>query len=162
MRPLHHRWPGTLVLACVAVAGLARPASAQVAPDTVAREGIAAFNRALDAATRRMDDTSMLALWEDDGVSLLPATAPLVGKPAIAAFLSGVSAAFPGGHMETFTNACHDVEISGAWATEWCVEHQVVLLPGGRRFEGSGKLLLVLHRGADGRWRLRREMWNAA
>jgi ketosteroid isomerase-like protein len=38
-----------------------------------------------------------------------------------------------------------------------------VFLPAGKpAFDGWGTLLLVLHRGADGKWRLRREMWNEA
>jgi ketosteroid isomerase-like protein len=34
-------------------------------------------------------------------------------------------------------------------------------LPNGKPpFDGQGKMLLVLHRGPDGKWRMRREMWN--
>lgn len=126
------------------------------------RAGIAAFNRALGDATRHMDNAATLALWDDDGVSLLPSAKPLIGKRAIAAFLKDVAARFPGGRMLSFTNDCHDIEVSGTWASEWCVEHQVVLFPGGKRFDGWGKMLLVLHRGDDGRWRLHEEMWNQA
>ena len=31
-----------------------------------------------------------------------------------------------------------------------------------RRFDGLRKMSLVLHRGTDGVWRLRQEMWNQA
>jgi hypothetical protein len=42
-------------------------------------------------------------------------------------------------------------------------EHQVVKFPGGKPpFEGFGKMALVLHRGTDGKWRLKQEMWNQA
>jgi ketosteroid isomerase-like protein len=57
----------------------------------------------------------------------------------------------------------HDVHISGDWASEWCTEHQIVALPSGKPpFNGYGKMLLVLRRGADGAWRIREEMWNYA
>jgi ketosteroid isomerase-like protein len=32
--------------------------------------------------------------------------------------------------------------------------------PGKENFEGFGKMLLVLHKKADGNWRIKREMWN--
>ena len=150
------RWRALVVL-CAApglVAGQAPPAGP--------RAGIETFNRALDDATRRMDNAAIVALWEDDGVSLLPSTEPIVGKRAIADFMAAVTARYPGGRMERFDNRCFDIEVAGPWASEWCREHQIVLLPDGKRFEGWGKMLLVLHRGADGAWRIKREMWNQA
>jgi ketosteroid isomerase-like protein len=124
------------------------------------RAGVEAFNKAFDAATRRMDTPATLALWDDDGVSLMPSARPVVGKPAIAAFMAGVVKDLTGAHMQSFTNQCFDIAVSGDWASEWCVEHQVVRFASGKMFDGWGKLLLVLHRGGDGRWKLREEMWN--
>jgi ketosteroid isomerase-like protein len=126
------------------------------------RTEIETFNRAFDDATRHMDNAATLALWEDDGISLLPSTNPIVGKKAIAGFMDAVMKDIAGGRMEKFENECHDIEVSGAWASEWCLEHQIVQLPGDKRFDGWGKMLLVLHRGADGKWRIKREMWNQA
>jgi ketosteroid isomerase-like protein len=127
------------------------------------RADIESFNRALSDATRRMDNAATLALWSEDGVSLLPSTKPIQGKAAIGAFLSATTAAFPGAQMEQFELRCQDVEVSGDWASEWCLEHQVVRFADGRpRFDGWGKLLLVLHRSSDGPWRIRTEMWNQA
>ncbi len=125
------------------------------------RAEIAAFNRALDSATRAMDNAASVALWEDDGVSLLPSTKPIVGKRQIAEFINRVTSATPATRMESFTMECFDIRVSGAWASEWCNEHQRVLLKGGQVFDGRGKMLLVLHRGADGKWRLHEEMWNS-
>lgn len=142
----------------------ASPALARAqATDVSAHAGIEAFNRALDQATRNMDNTAALALWEDDGVSLLPSTKPIVGKKAIARFFHDVTAQLPGARMEKFESECFDINVSGDLASEWCTEHQVVQLGGGKPpFDGRGKMLLVLHRGADGKWRLRQEMWNQA
>jgi ketosteroid isomerase-like protein len=123
--------------------------------------GIEEFNRALIQATTQMDNAAALALWEEGGITLLPQTKPIIGKKAIAEFLSEVSSQLSGARMEKFEMQCFDAESTGDLATEWCEEHQHVILPGGKPpFDGRGKMLLVLHRGADGKWRMRREMWN--
>jgi len=109
-----------LVILCL----VSRVARGQT-PDVVARAQIAAFNRALDSATRHMNNTATLALWEDDGVSLLPSTKPIVGKRAIADFLTSVTSQMVGARMESFTMTCHDIEVSGDWASECCIEHQI-------------------------------------
>ena len=123
---------------------------------------IARFNHALEEATRSMKNAAVLALWEDDGVSLLPGQAPIVGKAAIAAFLDGVTAKMPAGKMVTFEMQCDDVRVEGRTATEWCWEHQVVQFGDGKPpFDGHGNMLFVLHKDDDGRWRIHDEMWNA-
>ena len=128
---------------------------------TGAREEIEAFNQSFASVTRGMDTPALLKLWEEDGVSLLPETAPIEGKPQIAAFIERVMASIPGARMQEFELQCRGIEVSGDWASEWCDERQIVALAGGGPpFVGVGKMLLVLHRGADGAWRLRREMWN--
>ena len=123
---------------------------------------IARFNHALEEATRAMKNAAVLALWDDDGVSLLPGQAPLVGKKAIGRFFDDVTAKMPGAKMVTFELQCYDVRVEGRTATEWCSEHQVVQFADGKPpFDGHGNMLLVLHKGDDGVWRLRAEMWNA-
>lgn len=134
------------------------------APATARADGsseIARFNHALEEATRKMSNVASLALWEDDGVSLLPHQAPLVGKKAIAKFLDDVTAKMPNGKMQTFELQCYDIRVDGRTASEWCTEHQVVQFGDGKpAFDGRGKMLLVLHKGDDARWRLQKEMWN--
>lgn len=129
----------------------------------IANPEIDAFNRAFANATRTMDNAAILALWDDDGVSLLPSTKPIVGKAAITKLLTDVMASLAGAHMTKFESACFDVHVSGDWASEWCTEHQIVALPRGQPpFNGYGKMLLVLHRAAGGAWRIHEEMWNQA
>ncbi len=135
---------------------------AQTEPMSPRRE-IEAFNRKFEDATRRMDNAAMVALWADDGISLLPSTKPLMGKMAIADFIDNVTAQIRGAKMEKFELECSSIDVSGDLASEWCSEHQVVLMPGGKQpFDGRGRMLLVLKRGQDSEWRLLREMWNQA
>ncbi|MES2404597.1 MAG: DUF4440 domain-containing protein [Pseudomonadota bacterium] len=123
---------------------------------------IDAFNKALSSATRAMDNAATLAVWDDDGISLLPDTPPIVGKPAIGRFLASVGKQLQGAHMQQFELTCHDAHTAGDWASEWCDEHQVVVFTNGQRtFDGRGRMLLVLHQGADHRWRIQREMWQS-
>ena len=73
MQKLHK----SLLLMCCIVPWLGVAQMAAAATD--GRDGVEAFNRAFDAATRQMDTAATLALWQDDGVSLLPST-PQIGR----------------------------------------------------------------------------------
>jgi ketosteroid isomerase-like protein len=123
---------------------------------------IEVFNAKFLEAHLKMDTPAVLGMWAEDGVSLLPETPPIVGKPAISRFLNGVTGQLKGWRMEKMELDFQGIEVSGNWASEWACEHQVVRPPDASRpvFEGRGKMLLVLHRDADGNWRLKREMWN--
>jgi len=126
------------------------------------RAEIDAFNQKFLDATLKMDNAASLALWADDGVSLLPNTAPIVGKKAIAKFLDDVIARIAGYKVTGQVNDFHDIQVSGDWATEWGTTHQSIQPPDGRpMMEIYGKILLVLHREKDG-WHIAQEMWNSA
>ena len=75
-----------------------------VAAQSVAAEkaGIERFNEALRQATLHMDNAATLSLWEETGVSLLPATAPITGKRALAAFLDRVTSSMSSAKMQSF------------------------------------------------------------
>ncbi len=138
------------------------PSPAQTHP-AAALSSIPGFNQRLEDATRKMDNAATLALWADDGISLLPNSSPLIGKSAIAALMDRAMASLKGARMAEFHMQCSGVETSGDLASEWCVEHQIVTLPGKKLpFDGKGQMLLVLRRDSHGDWRLIREMWNQA
>lgn len=146
--------------ALLAIASSANPVQAA---SHHADAGIIAFNHALAAATRAMDNQATLALWEDGGTSLLPDTPPIEGKPALASFLADVGKQLRGARMQKFEMACHAIQVNGDWASEWCEEHQMISFANDRPpFNGTGRMLLVLHRGPDRAWRLSREMWQPA
>lgn len=151
-------------VACVAAGLILMVAASAVRTATAAgaaKNEIEAFNQRFIDAHLKMDNAAIMGLWAEDGVSLLPELAPMVGKKTIASFLEDVVARMPGYHMGKFEIDFQGMEVNGEWASEWATEHQVVAAPPGKEnFEGYGKMLLVLHKEADGNWRITREMWN--
>jgi ketosteroid isomerase-like protein len=160
------------IVACAAVALLAgsfalaarrrETRKGPVASADERRREIDTFNAKFLAAHLKMDTPAILGMWAEDGVSLLPDTAPMIGKPAIAKFLVGVTDQLKGWRMEKMELDFQGIEVSGDWASEWAFEHQVLRPPDASKpvFDGRGKMLLVLYREADGNWRVKREMWN--
>ena len=147
----------TLVL----VISLTASAKKNAAKDAAARAEIEAFNRELTAAHLRMDTAAILGMWTEDGVSLLPGMKALEGKQAITEFLNGIVAHMPGYKVTRQEDDFHGLVISGDWASEWADTFQVTQPPGDKpAIEVHGKMMLVLHREADGKWRVAREMWN--
>ncbi len=152
-------WIAAIATGLMAIGG-ASARRAGAGPDTAKKE-IETFNQKFIDAHLKMDNAAIMSLWADDGVSLLPELAPMVGKKTIAGFLDDVIARMPGYHMGKFEIEFQGLETNGEWASEWATEHQVVAAPPGKeKFEGYGRMLLVLHKEADGNWRITREMWN--
>jgi uncharacterized protein (TIGR02246 family) len=127
------------------------------------KKEIEAFNKEFLEVTLHMDTAGVMALWADDGVTLLPGMAPVAGKKTIAKWLDDVVARMPGYRVTKQENEFHAIQISGDWASEWGTTYQVVQPPGGKPpIESHGKILLVLHKEKDGAWKIKQEMWNAA
>ncbi len=149
-------WAAGLLL----LAGCAGGAEAQPSGDA-ARKEIEAFNREFQAATLRMDNAALTALWAEDGVDLLPGMEPMKGRQAIRKWLDDVVRKLPGYKVVKQENEFQEIQVSGDWAWEWGKTHQVVQPPGGRPpAETRGKILLVLHREKSGAWKIRMEMWT--
>ena len=127
------------------------------------KEEIERFNSHLQELHLKMDTPGIFALWADDGVDLMPEEAPLVGKKAIRAWVEDIVAKMPGYKVTKEEMEFHDIRVSGDWASEWGLEHQVVQPPDGKEpIKTWGKMALVLHRETNGEWKIKQEMWNAA
>lgn len=156
----YRRW--MLLVACVAVV-VVLPVMGAAAQASSGRAEIEAFNQKFIDAHLRMDTPAVLSMWADDGVSLLPEMAPLVGKQAISKFVEDVVAKMPGYKVTKEEIDFRDIRVSGDWAYEWGLEHQVAQPPDGKpAFDGHGKILLILHKDARGEWKIQQEMWNSA
>ena len=120
------------------------------------------FNEKFINAHLRMDNPAIIAMWAEDGVSLLPSMAPLTGRAAIGKFINDISAQMPGYKIVRESIDFHDIQISGDWASEWGLETQGLQPPNQPKMEGYGKILFVLHRDSTGQWKIQQEMWNAS
>jgi hypothetical protein len=92
-----------------------------------------------------MDTAAILALWEEDGVDLMPGDAAMIGKKKISAWVEDIVAKMPGYKVTMQEMEFHDIHVCGDWASEWATEHQVVQPPDGKPpIESYGKMALVL------------------
>jgi uncharacterized protein (TIGR02246 family) len=121
------------------------------------------FNKRYVQLHLKMDTVGIYATWTDDGVSLMPGEAPLIGKKAIVAWVENILSQMKGYKVVKEEIDFHDIQISGDWASEWANEHQVVQPPDGKPvIDSRGKMALVLHRETSGEWKVKQEMWNQA
>ena len=132
------------------------------APPADPKSEILAFNEKFIDAHLRMDNPAIIAMWADDGVSLLPSMAPMVGRAAIGKFITDITAQMPGYKIVREKIDFHDIQVSGDWASEWGLETQGLQPPNQPTMEGYGKILFVLHKDASGQWKIQQEMWNAS
>jgi uncharacterized protein (TIGR02246 family) len=124
---------------------------------------IEAFNKRYVELHLKMDTAGILALWEEDGVDLMPGDAAIVGRKKISAWVEDILAKMPGYKVMKQEMEFHDIRVCGDWASEWATEHQVVQPPDGKPvIDSYGKMALVLHRQPNGEWKVQQEMWNAA
>jgi uncharacterized protein (TIGR02246 family) len=127
------------------------------------REEVDAFNKRYVELHLKMDTAGIYSTWADDGVSLMPGEAPLIGKKAIVAWVENILSQMTGYKVVKEEIDFHDIQISGDWASEWATEHQVVQPPDGKPLiDSRGKMALVLHKEANGEWKVKQEMWNQA
>ena len=132
------------------------------APPADPKSEILAFNEKFINAHLRMDNPAIIAMWTEDGVSLLPGMAPMVGRAAIGKFINDITAQMPGYKIVREKIDFHDIQVSGDWASEWGLETQGLQPPNQPAMEGYGKILFVLHKDATGQWQFQLEMWNGS
>jgi uncharacterized protein (TIGR02246 family) len=155
MGPIRSLWLATVLIGLSTIAASGQAASG--------KQELERFNNHFRELHLKMDTAGIFALWADDGVDLMPGEAPMIGKKVIQAWVEDILAKMPGYKVTKQEMEFHDIQVSGDWASEWALEHQVVQPPNGKEpIETWGKMALVLHREANGEWRIKQEMWNAA
>jgi uncharacterized protein (TIGR02246 family) len=154
---------GVSAVALLVAGGLTKAVTSAWTPVDAGRKEIEAFNKRYVELHLKMDTPAILALWAEDGVDLMPGDAAMIGKKKIVAWVEDIMAKMPGYKMEKVEMEFHDIHVCGEWASEWGTEHQVVQPPDGKPvIDAYGKMALVLHREANGEWKVQQEMWSVA
>ena len=141
-----------------------------VRPTSDRKKEIADFNDEFKQAILSMDNARVMSLWDYDGTDLLPGQEAITGKANIAKWLDGVTDKMKGWKVTSQDNEFHDLQVNGDWASEWATTVQVSQPPEGKKVIGlvpkkhepvtaKGKMLLVLKRSSDGKWKIREEAW---
>ncbi len=77
------------------------------------REEIDAFNKRYVELHLKMDTAGIYGTWAEDGVSLMPGEAPLIGKKSIVAWVENILSQMKGYKVVKEEIDFHDIQISG-------------------------------------------------
>ncbi|QBR02887.1 YybH family protein [Paraburkholderia pallida] len=103
------------------------------------------------AASKRGDTAAVLGLMTDDAIFMVPGQEPF-GKDAFAAASKGMV-----GMKLDGTSEIVELKVLGDWAFIRNHIDIAVTPPGGSTVRRAGYTLTLLHKGADGQWRLARD-----
>jgi uncharacterized protein (TIGR02246 family) len=109
-------------------------------------------------AVNRGDLDALIALYTPDAVVMAPGSASARGHQGVRAFAEGFGTLAPREVVLTV----EEVEVCGDTAWEVGSYSMSLQPPGQSRFTDRGKYLVVWKRGADGNWRLHRDIFNSS
>ena len=135
-----------------------QPSSAQVQD----REGIAAMQKSIIAASMAWDVNAMLDQWTDDAVLIAPRREPIVGKAALRKFFREKKDQYANYDMLAYDERWDEVMVIGEYAYQWGTVSYRMKPPMGGEIGGTVHALRILKREEDGYWRVSRAMWNEA
>jgi uncharacterized protein (TIGR02246 family) len=111
------------------------------------------------AATLSRDTAALTDLWTDDAVRLGQGGQDDIGKEAIRAANERMKAATPELRVLSYVPEYKELTIADGWAFEWrYYTGSYVESPGGQVKHIRGKVLAVLKKLPDGRWKCARGM----
>ena len=111
------------------------------------------------AASKAQDMSTLLTLWDDEGVALPPGGDPIIGIDALRAWLEGQGE--PDYDVTEYAHDFAERQLLGDWAFEWGTYRSAAgPIGGGAPVKATGKLLRILRRQPDGSWKVARAIWN--
>ncbi len=136
---------------------LADPASLGPCPD---RGKVMAASAVWVEANQAKDLERAVALYEDDAMILAPGERPAVGRDAIREFFRSKFA--EAWRLVEFRSHVTSCQLVGNLAVA-TADNQGRIEKGDKtRVAFTSKSLMVYRRGADGKWRFYRDIWNAS
>jgi len=126
------------------------------------REGIAALQKGIIAASMAFNVSAMLDQWTDDAVLLAPRHEPIAGKAALRKLFEQEKEQYANYDMLAYEEHWNEVMVIGEYAYQWgTVGYRMKPLTGSE-FGGAVHTLRILKREEDGYWRVARAIWNDA
>jgi len=126
------------------------------------REGIAAMQKGMIAASMGFNVNAMLDLWTEDAVLLPPRHDPIVGKAALRRFFEDKKNQYANYDMLAYDEQWDEVMVVGEYAYQWGTVSYRMKPPTGSETGGAVRAVRILKREEDGYWRVARAMWNEA
>ncbi len=148
-----------VILGMIAFTGTCQNKKSQ--DDQEALAGIEELHRKDIAASKARDFKTLLSLWTEDGVLLLPGRKPIVGKEAIKAYMDEQAEISRTYKIKKYEHEWQEIKIIGDWAFEWgFYEGEAEMIKGGEIIREQGKLLRILRKQKDGSWKAARAIGN--
>jgi uncharacterized protein (TIGR02246 family) len=144
-----------VVLGMIAFTGACQSKKSQNDQEALAR--IEELHRKDIAASKTRDFETLLSLWTEDGVLLLPGGKPIVGKEALKAYMDEQAEISRTYKIKKYEHKWEEIKIIGDWAFEWgFFEGEAEMIKGGEIIREQGKLLRILRKQEDGSWKAAR------
>ena len=103
------------------------------------------------------DFKTLLSLWTEDGVLLMPGMKPVIGKEAIEAYMDDQAAVSLTCRILEYEHSWQEIKVWGDWAFEWgFFSGKAEMVDSGEIVLQRGKLLRILNRQKDGSWKCAR------
>jgi len=144
-----------VVLGMIAFSGACQSKKSQNEQEALA--GIKELHRKDIAASKARDFKTLLSLWTEDGVLLMPGEKPTVGKEALKVYMDEQAKISQAYRIKKYEHKWEEVKVIGDWAFEWgFFNAEAEMIKGGEIIKQQGKLLRILKRQKDGSWRAAR------
>lgn len=119
------------------------------------------LHRADMAASKAGDFATLRTLMSDDAVMLPPGGRPVRGRAEIDASMARAEEAMRGVEVLEYVLDFEEVQIVGDYAFEWgWIRGSMRAREGGEAVASTYKVMRVLRRRPDGRWKVHRSIWN--
>lgn len=116
-----------------------------------------------DAEASRLNNVeTLVSLWTDDAVLLMPAADPVIGKPSIRRLLEAQKQQSGGIQTLSYDENWTERRVNGNEASEWGSISVSIQLPDGRRINQKAYMVRILSRQPDGNWKFARAIGTPA
>ena len=121
-------------------------------------EAIKRMNNEWNTAWSNSDIDGILALWDNDGISMPPGSSPYIGKERIRARLQFLNKTT----VENVSTNIEEIEVSGNWAfVRQTFKGTWIPKDGSESKNESSKEIMIFNKQSDGSWKIARYMWNS-